>query len=389
MELKGVHEPDLELFLIFHSRESMQLFLENPFDFEFCTILHQYQIMPILLVKCKRDDIERLSSIDSIKNIDVNFRCYLSNNTSLKIELSDTEIRNQLRRTPKNIGQGVRIALVDSGIDIHNMNLKNQVIMKIDMTNEIWDDLVGHGTISACLISEVAPKSKLIDVKVSTRAGLIHASDILLALEKIYSIKCDILLFGVASPTLTNGNDVLSQMCKKMVENGTLIVSPAGNFGPEMNTIGFPIKVPNTFCIGSINSSGDISFFSSRNLEKPDFYVVGENVTSCSAFHGILGKAHPTHSNKRIVSGTSFSAAKFAGILAITKQFFPEYNYTNLYDFFKYFNPVSRNLSIEKIKEKILELRPIVAPFKRMILISSIVSIFLFIFGISSIILFR
>jgi serine protease AprX len=298
--------------------------------------------------------------------------------------------KNYGLRIKSSIGQGIRIALVDSGIDGNHPKLKNPIIKKINAENAIWDDLAGHGTMMAGVISKIAPKAELLDARITSRDGLCYASDVLSVLESIYLSDfsyLDIMVFGVASPIPSNGSDVLSVICKKFVENGTLLVFPAGNFGPEINTIGFPEHIPNSFCIGSVNSSGRISFFSSRSSKKPDYYVVGENVTTLKSFHGILGAPLPT--GETIVSGTSISCAKFAGILALVKQAFPEFNYKELDEFFTRLSPSSKLISEKTVIEKVNEIQPLIFPFKRAVMFTSLITVVLGVLGIASIFLAR
>ncbi len=328
--------------------------------------------------------MEELVADEFILKIDFDYRCYLSN-TSIEIPTTSTkEIRSRIS-AKNNVSNPIRVALVDSGIDHKLKKLKKAIVSKINITTEPWDDLAGHGTLMASVITDIFPQCQLVDVKITSRSGLVYASNVLSGLDQLITMHLDILMLGISSPIPTDGSDVLSTMCEKYAERGVLIVMPAGNFGPEPNTIGFSAKISNSFCIGSMNSKGNISFFSSRTTEKPDFYVVGENVTTTSLIQGSLGKPHPTHSDLRVLSGTSVAAAKFTGLLAMIKQAYPEYKHKELYDFFVRLSSNSKFLS-----EGIIEsFRPKTSTFKRIMLISSITTLILGLFGIGSIFLFK
>jgi subtilisin family serine protease len=278
---------------------------------------------------------------------------------------------------------------VDSGIDHALPKFKKHLLSAIDITSEPWDDLAGHGTLIAGIISEIAPKSELINLKICTRSGLLFASDVLLGLDKLLqsSHHADIVVLGCTSPIVSDGRDVLTQICLKLVEMGIKLVVPAGNFGPENDTIGFMSHVPSAFCIGSLNSRGNISFFSSRDLISSMFFMRGENLTAIGSFHGTLGKLHPSHPEKRIVSGTCVAAAKFTGILALVIQKFPEFTTSEIQDLIQEFHPESRKVNLEEVREKIFQMRPESFSFKKCVIISSIFTILLGILGIGSIFL--
>ena len=179
----------------------------------------------------------------------------------------------------------------------------------------------------------------------------------------------DILVFGVTSPVPSDDGNVLVIFCRKFVEKGVQLVFPAGNFGPEKNTVGFSEYVPNSFCIGSLSPQGNISFFSSRSSKKPDFYVIGENVLTLKSTHGILGQPLPNYPGKAMVSGTSIAASKFAGMLALVKHAFPEYDsYKEFKDFFMQLSASPKFISEKKVIEKVNILRPVNIPFKKTVI---------------------
>ncbi|MHA1111035.1 MAG: S8 family peptidase [Promethearchaeota archaeon] len=366
----------------------MNSFLNKKANLKKINIRYQYNVIPVLYVKIKSQTLKKIESNDLIHKIDIDYRCYLSDNSTGEPIQNNREISSVFQEK-NNKGQGIRIALVDSGIEPNLKKLKKSIVSKVDITTEPWDDLAGHGTLMAGVIADIVPKSEFVDVKISSRSGLVYASHVLKGLDQLFSIQIDILMLGVSSPVPTDGSDVLTTMLEKYVDKGVLVVVPAGNFGPEANTVGFASQISNSFCIGSLNPNEEVSYFSSRTTEKPDFYVIGENITSTSSFHGILGRLHPTNSEKRIISGTSVAAAKFTGLLATIKQECPDYGYKDLYDFFRQLSSESGFLSKRKINESFGLSKMKRSPFKRALLISSLVTLTLALFGIGSIFLFR
>jgi subtilisin family serine protease len=339
-------------------------------------------------VKTVLGSLKELESNNLIHQTDINFRCYLSCVPATDSLLEKNELI-EVKRDKVNTEKGVRIAIVDSGIDKKIKKFKKSIVSKIDVTTELWGDLAGHGTLMAGGILDIAPQSEIVDVKIATRSGLVYASDILVGLDELYSMHIDILFLGVSSPVASDGTDVLSTMCNKYSEEGVLVVVPAGNFGPEPNTIGFTSQISKSFCIGSINMNGKESFFSSRTAEKPDFFVMGENITSTTSTQGTLGKSHPSNSEQRIVSGTSIAAARFAGLLALAKKMHPDYGYKELHNMFLEIGQELKYITEKKIQALLESLSPKKSPITRAVLISSLVTFTLGLFGIGSIFLFR
>ncbi|MBN2155940.1 MAG: S8 family serine peptidase [Candidatus Lokiarchaeota archaeon] len=376
----------IELFLVFELTENLTKFeLEQKIRKNGIKILYRFTILPILFVRCDKTDITYLSSLNIIQTIDINYRCYLSHVSQEKGNF-EKSTRIHTVKNKKKLGSGLKIALIDTGIDQNHPIFRRNKISKIDITNETWDDIIGHGTLIAGIVAKYLPKSEIIDVKIVKKSGLIFASDVLFGLEQIYWKRFDILLFGCSSPTPSDGDDVLSQACRKFVENGISIVIPAGNFGPEKNTLGFSAEIPKSYCIGSLSPSNKISFFSSRNIKKPDYYIKGENMNSAISFHGILGNQASARSHYRIFSGTSVSAAKFVAIWGMIKNCFPEYDYNQMQKLLCNFSSNTRFLEIKKIYEQILGSQPNMGVFLKNAIMASIITAIFGALGICAII---
>jgi subtilisin family serine protease len=104
---------------------------------------------------------------------------------------------------------------------------------------------------------------------------------------------------------------------------GTVVVFSAGNEGPELFSIGSPasrsVSPVNSFAIGSVDSLGRVSAFSSRGPSacdslsiKPNICAPGEKVITIVASNYVYGYTS--------VNGTSFASPYMAGIAALMKQ---------------------------------------------------------------------
>ena len=126
------------------------------------------------------------------------------------------------------------------------------------------------------------------------------------------------------------------------MDKGILIVCPAGNFGPEPNTIGSPAAAKNVISIGSITKELTISQYSGRgptidNRLKPDFCLPGSEIKM------------PISSDTQIkVTGTSIAAAIGVGLIALIKEYNPKAPFNKIYELFK---NSCRDLNLDKFSQ--------------------------------------
>ncbi|MHA1453173.1 MAG: S8 family serine peptidase, partial [Promethearchaeota archaeon] len=151
----------------------MNSFLNKKANLKKINIRYQYNVIPVLYVKIKSQTLKKIESNDLIHKIDIDYRCYLSDNSTGEPIQNNREISSVFQEK-NNKGQGIRIALVDSGIEPNLKKLKKSIVSKVDITTEPWDDLAGHGTLMAGVIADIVPKSEFVDVKISSRSGLVY-----------------------------------------------------------------------------------------------------------------------------------------------------------------------------------------------------------------------
>ncbi|MBI3471397.1 MAG: S8 family serine peptidase, partial [Candidatus Solibacter usitatus] len=205
-------------------------------------------------------------------------------------------------------GAGVKIAIIDSGIDVSHpgfqdssltvpdsfprvnfnsdlANTNNKIIVARSyvslLTNRDPDlsarDHVGHGTALAMIaagvrnagplatITGVAPKAFLGNYKVFGTPGFNDsASDdaILKAIDDAVADGMDIISLSLGddlAPRLSDDLDV--QAVERAFKAGVLVVAAAGNNGPDLNTIGSPATAPSAIAVGA--TSNDRTFAAS------------------------------------------------------------------------------------------------------------------------------
>ena len=197
----------------------------------------------------------------------------------------------------------IRIGIVDSGISSFAGINYIKGFNYISNTDDTEDD-VGHGTALAAIVSSISPDAEIVPLKVTGKLFMTTAEITSKAIyQAVDDFKCDILLLSFGQPD----TEELYQAIKYAKENGVIMISAVGNEGfisYRKNKIYYPAGYDEVIGVGSANSIGDVSFFSQRNNSV--FIVTrGEKLESLN-----------TDGTERLVTGTSFSAASIAGLVA-------------------------------------------------------------------------
>ncbi|OLS14607.1 MAG: peptidase S8 family protein [Promethearchaeota archaeon CR_4] len=224
-------------------------------------------------------------------------------------------------------GKGVKIALLDSGIN-PIPDLQDAVETRksfISKKNGSGQERNFHGTAIGGIIGGrgilkeegyrgIAPAVHFIDVQVFDSTGVAYLSDTIEALTWANLQTPDLIVFG--GVMLPGSEDVnpLTDLCQEIILAGGIIVAPAGNFGPESGTVSCPACIPGVIAVGAVTQEGEPAFFSSRGSSngdnlKPDVVLPGVGIQAPKPTRG------DTSSN--IFSGTSTSTAICAGLLAL------------------------------------------------------------------------
>ena len=223
-------------------------------------------------------------------------------------------------------GEGVTVAIIDSGCDITHPDLKDRIIgVKNFTADDRYDpnnvnDYLGHGTSVASIIGAsgniigVAPKCNLLILKALSKGG----GKIVWVTEAInYAILqgADIINMSLGS---TRGDKDMHNAIKKAISKDIMVVVACGNNGDGKSStieINYPAGFNECISVGSITYTKRGSRFSASNNEV-DLVSMGEGYNS----RGILA-CHPNGLYKEN-KGTSFSSPFVSGALALLKNWF-------------------------------------------------------------------
>lgn len=293
-------------------------------------------------------------------------------------------------------GEGIVWAVLDSGIDAEHLHFKRHgnLTLKAPLKHEDFtgtgkatQDALGHGTHVAGIIagemtsvdlskgksiqaftryrdehggakvthrqltaiSGMAPKCKLVSLKVLDENGEGEVSNVLSAIAKIQEINSfgrRLLIHGVNMSIgydfepewFACGQSPLCREVDRLVNTGVVVVVAAGNAGYGLTqseqdgivhagldmTIGDPGNADSAITVGSTHRDSPhvygVSYFSSKGptgdgRAKPDLVAPGERILSCAA--GKLAvKSEAGSSDYVESSGTSMAAPHVSGVIA-------------------------------------------------------------------------
>ena len=250
------------------------------------------------------------------------------------LDTSAPQIRVPLLWEKGFTGEGVRIAIIDTGIDPEHPDLKGRVLAMTDFTGEGALDQHGHGTHCAGVAAGsgqasggryrgVAPEASLYSARVLRSNGEGMMSDVMAGIDWAVDQGAQILSLSLGGPGPSDGVDALSEMCEAAVEAGVIVCVAAGNDGPIPYSVGSPGCARQVITIGACNDLDRVADFSSRGPTadgrlKPDIVFPGVDVVGARAAGTVMGA--PLDAYYTSASGTSMAAPHAAGACALLLQ---------------------------------------------------------------------
>ncbi|NUT97870.1 MAG: S8 family serine peptidase [Saccharothrix sp.] len=232
-------------------------------------------------------------------------------------------------------GKGVKVAVLDTGIDEKHADLAGQQVAERNFTEDPdATDGVGHGTHVAATIASkdakyrgVAPDAQLLDGKVCVLDGCAE-SWILDAMQWAADQGADVVNLSLGGGDTPEIDPLEEAVNRLSAEKGVLFVIAAGNSGgPE--TVGSPGSADAALTVGAVDRDDKIAPFSSRGPRvgdgavKPDITAPGVDIVAAKSSAGVIGTpVDPTHVS---MSGTSMATPHVAGAAALLVQQHPDW----------------------------------------------------------------
>lgn len=218
-------------------------------------------------------------------------------------------------------GRGVKVAVVDSGVDPHHPDLAGRVTPEIDLVPGGPTDPVTamHGTRVASLIAAgrnrvgiagVAPGATILPVTALDATGMGDTSTVARAIIAAANAGARVINLSLGGP---ERDPVLDRAARYARSKGALVVAAAGNSLQDGNPPQYPAASPTVVGVGSVDPVGRGSLFSNHGGYL-DLAAPGES---------ILGAVPPAGYSRS--TGTSFAAPQVSGALALVTAMLPGY----------------------------------------------------------------
>ncbi len=207
----------------------------------------------------------------------------------------------------------MRIAVVDSGIDMDHPRLKHIQCFGVSLIQdeqkritvcEDYQDRLGHGTASAAIIYKFCHEAEYVAVKIFQNELI--TSESLLCRAISWCIENSVDIVNLSLGILTNSPSAeLLRLCNEAYDRNIVVVAAAHHIS---NSECYPAYYPSTFGV----TWGNV----------PDFRRYGYIPDSPVEFvaKGTIQRVPTINGGYRIQSGTSLACAYFAGIIAATLE---------------------------------------------------------------------
>lgn len=241
----------------------------------------------------------------------------------------------------QSTGKGVRVAVIDTGVDKKHPQLKDAVdegsglntLPKKQKKNEPqtpWGnrtgtiDTVGHGTKVAGIIAArkmagtkfvgLAPDAEIIPIRQNDENGRGTAATLVRSIKHAVAKGADVINISQDTTEALDRDSALEAAVNAAMDKEIVVVASAGNDGLGGNVKNtYPASFPGVLAVAS----------SDRNNERAPFSQSGEFVGVAAPGVDMVstapGKGHCTD------NGTSFSAPYVAGVAALLKEEHPRW----------------------------------------------------------------
>ena len=217
------------------------------------------------------------------------------------------------------LGRGVRVGVLDSGVEPHEY-LKDSLVPGHNYMEDASDvsdtgDSYGHGTRVAGLVAAagedgyigVALGAEIVPIKI-TDGKSVKVSVICRAIYGgIDEYHCDVLNLSLG---VTKEYESLREAIDYAEERNVVVVSAAGNGGTQ--TMYYPARYDTVIGVGSVDSNG-ATYYRSNHNASVFITAPGVDVRSTAAAGGFLN-----------CTGTSFSVPQAAGAAAVLMGIDPD-----------------------------------------------------------------
>ncbi|NKE62290.1 S8 family serine peptidase [Lentzea sp. PSKA42] len=232
-------------------------------------------------------------------------------------------------------GKGVKVAVLDTGVDADHPDITGAVVAQRDFTGSPSGtaDRYGHGTHVSSIIRGTgaasgghfrggAPATSLLSGKVLDDWGSGYVSWVVAGMEWAAGNGAQVVNLSLGTSVPSAGDDVMSVAVDRLTkQTGALFVVAAGN---NPSVMGSPAAAREALTVGAVTKQDVVAGFSSRgprafdSLLKPEIAAPGVDITAARANGTEMGT--PVDDRHTTASGTSMAAPHVAAAAAVLAE---------------------------------------------------------------------
>jgi serine protease AprX len=327
----------------------------------------RYRALPMVALTATKEQIDQIGDLPAVRSI--------YGSRTLEWNADESRAKSGLTRMREDSdllafrggvpleGNGVGVAVLDTGIDATHEDLAGRVVRNVKLVDLQGLNLVGfvapnnveglqstdlaggHGTFVSGIIAGsgarsggkfrgYAPKSRLVGLS----AGDASLFNVLAGFDYLLTrrdLGVRVLNCSFSANALYDPNDPVNVATRMLAESGVNVVFSAGNSGPGLHSLNPYAAAPWVISVGALDARGRLANFSSRGdfgsrNYRPTLVAAGTDIVSLRA-----GGLNLTGTNALLqgadtkqlslaelpyyttASGTSFSAPQVAGTIAL------------------------------------------------------------------------
>ncbi|MFJ2443407.1 S8 family peptidase [Streptomyces sp. NPDC087658] len=249
-------------------------------------------------------------------------------------------------------GKGVKVAVLDTGIDSGHPDLAGRIVGQKNFTGtadaidrhghgtHVASTIMGSGAASGGMYKGVAPDAGLLNGKVLGDQGSGSYSDILAGMQWAVDQGAKVVNMSLGGPDTPETDPLEAAVNELSAEHGTLFVVAAGNEGRNGDsTVGSPGSADAALTVGAVDDADALASFSSTgprvgdSAVKPDVTAPGVRIVAARAAGTALCQDScvqpgdgPVDDNHTSASGTSMATPHVAGAAALLAGAHPDWS---------------------------------------------------------------
>ncbi|MFB7480621.1 S8 family serine peptidase [Streptomyces anulatus] len=175
-------------------------------------------------------------------------------------------------------GEGIKVAVVDTGVNSSTPSLRGQVLKGVDVTGapgDETDDYRGHGTTMAELIAGtgkggglkgLAPGAEIIPVRMSDVGFMSKRRTVIGDMKKAIRAAADSDAQIISVSMADDFSQLETHEAVKYAEGkGKLVIAGVGNGGNKENRKQYPASYPEVVGVASADRQGKVSYYSQHS----------------------------------------------------------------------------------------------------------------------------